>query len=291
MTAPQPNPTGLLGQESLPPATPSPGLNAVSIKIPPFWPADPILWFANIEAQFILRGVTTQLTKFYHVVGALGPNEAAEVRDIITVPPADHPYDALKTALTRRTTASEQERLRQLLTAEVLGDRRPSQLLRRMQQLLGDRASALDDSILRELFLQRLPNTVRMILTTSTAVSLEALAEMADKIMDIAPPTISAVSSQPHAVSPLSATPTMSDFQILRDEVARLTDMVSTLRFNRRSTTPRHRSPRRSSRRRSPSNRSPSPNPGECWYHQTFGASARNCRPPCTYPGNGAVSN
>ncbi|XP_064461564.1 uncharacterized protein LOC135371440 [Ornithodoros turicata] len=261
MTAPQPNPTGLLGQESLPPATPSPGLNAVSIKIPPFWPANPILWFANIEAQFILRGVTTQLTKFYHVVGALGPNEAAE------------------------------ERLRQLLTAEVFGDRRPSQLLRRMQQLLGDRASALDDSILRELFLQRLPNTVRMILTTSTAVSLEALAEMADKIMDIAPPTISAVSPQPHAVSPLSATPTMSDFQILRDRVARLTDMVSTLLFNRRSTTPRHRSPRRSSRRRSPSNRSLSPNPCECWYHQTFGASARNCQPPCTYPGKGGVSN
>ncbi|XP_064482830.1 uncharacterized protein LOC135395664 [Ornithodoros turicata] len=291
MATPQSNPAVPPGQESPQPATPSPGLNAVPIKIPPFWPTDPILWFANIEAQFILRGITAQLTKFYHVVGTLGPNEAAEVRDIITVPPADHPHDALKTALIRRTTASERERLRQLLTAEVLSDRRPSQLLRRMQQLLGDRASALDDSILRELFLQRLPNTVRMILTTSTAVSLEALAEMADKIMDIAPPAISAVSPQPHAVSPPSTTPTMSTFQTLRNEIARLTDMVSSLHFNRRSITPRHRSPRRSSRRRSPSNRSPSPNPGECWYHLTFGASARNCQPPCTHPGNGSVSN
>ncbi|XP_064465059.1 uncharacterized protein LOC135376475 [Ornithodoros turicata] len=146
----------------------------------PFWLADPVLWFANIEAQFALRGITAQLTKFYHVVGALGPNDAAEVWDIITVPPTKRPYDALKTALTRRTTASEQERLRQLLTAEVLGDRRPSQLLCRMQQVLGDRASAVDESILRELFLQRFPNTVRMILTTSSTVSLEALAEMAE---------------------------------------------------------------------------------------------------------------
>ncbi|XP_064468589.1 uncharacterized protein LOC135380818 [Ornithodoros turicata] len=291
MATPQSNPAVPHGLESPQPATSSPGLNAVSIKIPPFWHADHILRFANIEAQFILRGITAQLTKFYHVIGALGPDEAAEVRDIITVPPADHPYGALKTALTRRTAASEQECIKQLLTAEVLGDRKPSQLLCRMQQLLSDRASALDDSILRKLFLQRLPNTVRMILTTSTVASLEALAEMADKIMDIAPPAISAVSPQPHAVSPPSTTPTMSDFQTLRNAVVRLTAMVSSLRFNRRPRTPRNRSPHRSSGRRSPSNRSPSPNPGECWYHQAFGASARNCQPTCTHTGNGSVSN
>ncbi|XP_064482852.1 uncharacterized protein LOC135395685 [Ornithodoros turicata] len=144
MATPQSNPAVPHGQESPQPATPSPVLNAVSIKI------------------------------------------------------ASLPYDALKTDLTRRTTASEQERLRQLLTAEVLGDRRLFQLLRRMQQLLGDRASALDESILRE--------------PLSAAAPEHALA---DKIMDIAPQIISAVSPQPHAVSPLSTTPTMSDFQTL----------------------------------------------------------------------------
>lgn len=273
------------GQDVLSHGAQQPVLHALTVKIPPFWPADPVLWFANIEAQFALRGITVQLTKFFHVVGALGPSEAAEVRDIITVPPTERPYDALKTALTRRTTASEQERLRQLLTAEVLGDRRPSQLLRRMQQLLGDRASAVDESILRELFLQRLPNTVRMILTTSSTVSLEALAEMADKIMDIAPPAISAVSA------PSALSPTVSEFQALRDEVARLTDLVSTsLHFNRRPRSPRPSSPRRGSRRRSPS-RPQSAVPTECWYHQTFGANARNCQPPCSHLGNGSVSN
>ncbi|XP_064482983.1 uncharacterized protein LOC135395824 [Ornithodoros turicata] len=283
------NPTsaGQFPDQGSPLPAPSLPVQAVSIKIPPFWPADPVLWFANTEAQFALRGITAQLTKFYHVVGALGPSEArgGTLRDVITVPPAENPYDALKSALTRRTTASKQERLRQLLTAEVLGDRKPSQLLRRMQQLLSDTASALEEYIMRELFLQRLPNTVLMILTTSSSISLEALAEMADKMMDIAPPAILAVSPPP---VPL---PSSSELQVLRDEVARLSDLViSNLRFSQ-SPCPRRRSPRRYSRRRSQPPRSQSANPDVCWYHQTYGDRARKCLPPCSRQGNASVSN
>ncbi|XP_064470019.1 uncharacterized protein LOC135384762 [Ornithodoros turicata] len=160
--------------------------------------------------------------------------------------------------------------LRQLLTAEVLGDRRRSQLLRSMQQLFGDRASAVDESILRELFLQRLQNTVRMILTTSSTVSLEALAEMADKIMDIAPPPISVVSS-----SSTPVTPTLADFQALRDEVAPFTTMISTsLHLSHRRRSPRPRSPRRAGCGRSPF-RPHSAASTECWPHQDFGDNAR----------------
>ena len=113
-------------------------VSAVALKIPPFWPADPAVWFAQVEAQFSIKDVVQQRTRFDHIVAALAPDVITEVRDVILHPPAERPYDRLKEALIQRTKASEQRCLQQLLTAEEMGDRKPSQLLRHMQHLLGD---------------------------------------------------------------------------------------------------------------------------------------------------------
>ena len=53
-----------------------------------------------------------------------------EVRNLIFQPPEETPFDTLKTELVKRTVISEQRRLQQFFSAEELGDRKPSQLLR-----------------------------------------------------------------------------------------------------------------------------------------------------------------
>lgn len=76
---------------------------------------------------------------------------------MLAAPPPPNAYDHLKATILARTTESESSRLRQLLNAQELGDRRPTQLLHRMRQLLGMRSSEAHNNILRELFVQRLP--------------------------------------------------------------------------------------------------------------------------------------
>ena len=206
-------------------------VSSLSLKLPPYWPSDPLIWFAQVEAQFQTRSITAQKTKYEYVVASLSPEFAAEVRDIILHPPDTNQYDRLKEALIERTAASEQRRLQQLFQAEDLGDRKPSQLYRRMQQLLGDKAAATDKSFMRELFLQRLPANVRMVLASAgDDVTPEKLAALADKVMEVTVvPTAPTTSPAVCAIPQPTTSPTdqfTTELGQLREEVAHLRKLV-----------------------------------------------------------------
>ena len=239
---------------------------SISLKFPPFWPADPQIWFAQVEAQFSTRGVTLQKTMFDYIVASLSPEFATEVPDLILKPPTENPYDKLKEQLIKRTAASEQRRLQQLFNSEELGDQKPTQLLRRMQQLLGDTPGITDGSFIRKLFL-RLTANVRMVLaSTNDSVSLDDLAQLADKIVEV---------SAPQSVSTVRSSNLSDEVEKLKGQLTNLTQLVKSLSFQRKSRT-----------------RSPSPAPPDssnandttvCWYHQKYGQSAHKCKSPCTY--------
>ena len=136
-------------------------------------------------------------TKYDYIVASLSPKFVAEVRDLILKTPDTDPYIKLKEQLIKRTAALEQCRLQQLFNAEELGDRKPSQLLRHMQQLLGEKGNTTDRSFFRQLFLQWLPSNVCMVLASTTeTTSIDKLANLPDKITEfaIATSSISAVS-------------------------------------------------------------------------------------------------
>ena len=259
----------------------------VSIKLPPYWPDDPTIWFAQVEAQFVTRGITSEQTKYSHVVASLQPQFAKEVRDILVSPPTVKPYQVLKTELMKRTSASEQKRLHQLLTAEELGDRKPSQLLRRMEQLLG--AKQLEDSIFKQLFLQRLPHHVQSILASSRDdMTVNQLSELADRILEVASPSLPSVSNITAVASGSAASSSVPDIQRLSDQVEKLTFQVQSLttQLHHERSRPRDRgtpSQRNQSRSRSFSR---SRSNGLCWYHYTFGSKARKCDSPCNFTGS-----
>ncbi|XP_064485159.1 uncharacterized protein LOC135397484 [Ornithodoros turicata] len=281
-----------------------------AMRLPPFWSHNPGVWFLQVECQFALGGITSQLTKFRHVVSVLPQDVAAQVVDILSAPPAANQYDALKTAVLERTTASERKRFQELLSSEDLGDRRPSELLRHMQGLLGERALSFDASLLKQLFLQRLPTTVQMILASASTLPLQELADLADKILEVSLPSISAVPAAPplpSAVSPAASSPSAQvrltspsgdSIAQLREDFGRLSAMVASVLSSRApsNTDPvsprrRRRDPPRSasrapSRRRSPRRPLQDEPIGPCWYHQRYGSEARRCTRPCTWTEN-----
>ena len=232
---------------------------ALHMKLPPFWPEDPDVWFAQVEVQFSTRGITAQKTKYDHVVASLSPEFATEVRQLILYVP-DRPYDTLKQQLIQQTSLPQQRRLQQVLHSMELGDRKPSQLLRRMRQLLGDSDTAAEIPLLREIFLQCLPSNVRMVVASSVdEKTLEEIAELADKTMDVSLPQVAAI------------TPSLDPETVAsrRAEVRRLTELFSTLSTRSRSTHPRSRSPS-PHRRHFRSGLPPLP-VSLCWYHRRFG--------------------
>ena len=270
---------------------------AVSIKLPPYWPDDPVIWFAQVEAQFSTRGISSEQTMYHYVVSSLQPEYASAVRELLVTPPTTNPYQVLKTELMKRTTASEQKRLHQLLTAEELGDRTPTQLLRRMEQLLGGKQ--LEISIFRQLFLQRLPHQVQTVLASSRdTMTVQQLAELADKIIEVSPPSrpcFSTSSMTASIVSPPSQ-PEDDNVKKLAEQVQQLTLQVQSLtkelhqdrgRPNRYSGRRRSRSRSRSRDRNSQGDHQPKAHAGaECWYHWQYGENAKKCTPPCSWQNN-----
>ena len=72
---------------------------AVALKLPPFWSADPQVWFAQVESQFFTRKITSQDTKFYRIFASVAPEVAVDIRDLIINKRTYNAYDELKNTL------------------------------------------------------------------------------------------------------------------------------------------------------------------------------------------------
>lgn len=162
----------------------------VSLKIPNFWRSDPIIWFAQVESQFRIAHITRDQTRYDYVIGSMDSETLAYVSDIVTDPPLENKYEVLKQRLLSAFSDSETTRLQKVLTELELGDDKPSQLLVRMRH---NSSGKIDDSLLRTLWLQRLPVEMRTILSTSSD-NLDRLQIMADKIWEFQKPNFSTTS-------------------------------------------------------------------------------------------------
>ncbi len=169
-------------------------VNAVALKLPQFWQNQPRVWFGQAEAQFQVRNITQDDTKYYYALAALDQDTATRVVDLIEHPPANDKYNALKDRLITTFALSERERARALLDMPDLGDDKPSALMDKMLALLGNHHPCF---LFRELFLDRLPEDIHKILVHSEVQDPLQLAQAADRLHQTHCTSASAIRSEP----------------------------------------------------------------------------------------------
>ncbi|KAF6213050.1 hypothetical protein GE061_010764 [Apolygus lucorum] len=159
-------------------------LAIVHFQPPPFWKTAVPTWFHRLEAGFRIKGILDDNDQYDIVVNALDNSVLVHVTDLLAKPPLTNKYEALKTRLIEAFVDSEDKQLQRLLRETVLGDKRPTYLLREMRELAGNKVS---DDLLKSLWLQQIPSNVRTVLAVSGDQSLNALSALADKIVELCP--------------------------------------------------------------------------------------------------------
>ena len=146
-----------------------------------------------------------------------------------------------------------------------------------MQQLLGDTPRLPDKAFVHELFLQRLLSNVRMVLaSTQQGIYLEEPAKIADKIVEVFAPSISAVNKIASSIPSQLAT----KMEQLCSEVASLMSLVKSIYSVSMFTFTEF-----------PSSQSLSQSSNDlCWYHQRYRYFTRKCIEPCSKSGKAMAS-
>lgn len=251
-------------------------ISRVTVKAPPFWRANPALWFCQLEAQFENSRITIDKTKYFTVVAAIESSILNQVSDLVLNPPENDMYNTLKARLLSVFADSEQIRIKKLLGDVEITEKKPSSLLREMRTLAGN---SLTPALLKTLWLQRLPVNIQSILSVSSE-GIDGLVVIADKIFDTTAYELNTVNSTRPSEKSL-------EFQIseLSLQVAELKACFSRRdeQFNRdRYSRTRSRSPTPYRRSNNHSESSPSKQ-GMCWYHIRWGEKANTCIGKCNY--------
>ena len=250
---------------------PSLPVHAVAVKLSPFCAQDAVSWFRRAEIQFRLRKVTDPRTKADYVLEAIPEDLFPRIAAWMDRQDQDKDirYDDLKSYLLQEFTLTVSARAQRLLSLPQtpLGDTTANTAWNEMQSLAT--LPNIDPStnkprrvdLLRELWLQRLPPSVRSALHDADDCPMDDLIKKADNLIT------AARAARVHDAVCCASTEGTPDINASRPTIYKRMPYSQT-QFPRRED-----SSSRSSH-------------GLCFYHNRFGARARKCLPGCQWPKN-----
>lgn len=230
-------------------------IHAVSIKPGIFKETAVTGWFLTLEAQFSLNKITSESTRFFHVLAALPPELATNLPEDVA---ASQNYTQLKKTVIDIYEQTKPEMFDKLINKTTLSGR-PSIFLQELNSLA--KKVGVGEDLIRHKFVNALPSNIAPVLAAQKTLSLTQLGVLADELMPLLSEQVSHV--------PITAV-NNSDFS------------------------PRRRNDQRYSRSKSPKNESNMPyglkpynqnqRPKVCKAHLYYGKSARTCKQWCHWP-------
>ena len=271
----------------------------VAVKPPAFMETAVQGWFAIMEAQFHLAKISSDTTKFYHVLAALPPTTVSKLDTSVL---ASNSFAALREAVCSLYERTRSELFDQLISKVQLTGR-PSLFVRELQEIGGK--VGVGDDLVRHKLLQSLPPAIGAVLAAQRDLTLHQLGKLADELMPLFQPASCFTAptlpqqqqvqplplqhqwDQPPAFQPAScftapALPQHQQLQPLpqqqqwdRQPAARASgrsrDPPPAEGYNLRGLLPFYRDQR----------------PQVCRAHLYFGQEARTCKPWCRWPKKG----
>ncbi|GFT97065.1 hypothetical protein TNCV_176971 [Trichonephila clavipes] len=219
----------------------------------------PEIWFYQVEAQFQISRISLEETKFHYLVSQLEPKYVENIWDIVNSK-SDTKYTDSKNRLLSLFKESENLRIKRLLTGIELGDMKPSQLLQKLKTVA---TSDTSDNLIKTLWLEKLPESIKNILVVSDE-NLSKLVVMADKISDMTPRTEIFATG----ISLDCGEATSSRDQLLLDRIQSLEEQICQLSILHKSRTKERNSFHPKSRSRS--RKRFDPKGKYCYFHSRF---------------------
>ena len=203
--------------------------NLSSVTLPKFWETDAQLYFTSIENTFTLFHITREEDKFQLLMNSLDLHHLQRIESTLVNLNKLSPYSHLKNSLLSEYLPTESERFDKLLYLTQLGDSKPSELLFNMRKLLG---SDDNEPLLRKLFMDKIPRSIRVILASLDEKSLDKLALRADKILEV-----QTEKSQPFTKPPTTDNTILSEkFKTFENKINALSTMINELKITKTRT-------------------------------------------------------
>lgn len=152
--------------------------NGITLKLPQFMETAADGWFTIVEAQFFLRRITQEQTKFFNALAAL---PAELIRNLPRSVISAENYSELKRTVIATYEKSKPEIFDKLInSSSVALTGRPSMYLRELC-VMANKVGAGED-LVKHKFLQALPTHIAPILAATKALSIEQLGTLADEM-------------------------------------------------------------------------------------------------------------